>query len=76
MNEAERNGWFMHMNEEHMTPDDVGKMAAAAGVKLLVMSHLSASGKDNDDYARFVTAASKFYPGRIVVAKDLMEVSP
>jgi ribonuclease BN (tRNA processing enzyme) len=64
------------MNEEHMTPDDVGKMAAAAGVKMLVMSHLSASGNDNDDYARFVTAASKFYSGRIVVAKDLMELSP
>lgn len=76
MNEEERKGWYHHMNEEHMTPDDVGKMATAAGVKTLVMSHLSASGKDNDDYARFVTAASKFYSGRIIVAKDLMEVSP
>jgi ribonuclease BN (tRNA processing enzyme) len=76
MTEDERKGWYMHMNEEHMTPDDVGKMAAAAGVKMLVMSHLSASGRDNDDYVRFVTAASKFYSGRIVVAKDLMEVSP
>jgi ribonuclease BN (tRNA processing enzyme) len=76
MTENERKGWYMHMNEEHMTPDDVGKMAAAAGVKTLVMSHLSASGRDNDDYVRFVTAASKFYSGRIVVAKDLMEVSP
>jgi ribonuclease BN (tRNA processing enzyme) len=72
----ERKGWYKHMNDEHMTPDDVGKMAAAAGVRMLVMSHLSASGKDNDDYARFVTAASKFYSGRVVVAKDLMEVSP
>jgi len=76
MTDTERKGWYMHMNEEHMTPDDVGKMAAAAGVKTLVMSHLSASGRDNDDYARFVTAASKFYSGRIVVAKDLMEVLP
>ena len=76
MNEDERKGWYMHMNEEHMTPDDVGKMAAAAGVKTLVMSHLSSSGKDNDDYARFVTTASKVYSGRIVVAKDLMDVSP
>ncbi|AMN43025.1 MBL fold metallo-hydrolase [Rhodoplanes sp. Z2-YC6860] len=76
MNEDERKGWYMHMNEEHMTPDDVGKMAAAAGVKTLVMSHLSSSGKDNDDYTRFVTAAGKFYSGRIMVAKDLMDVSP
>ena len=76
MTEDERKGWYHHMSEEHMTPDDVGKMATAAGVKMLVMSHLSSSGKDNDDYARFVTAASKFYSGRIVVAKDLMEVSP
>ena len=48
--------------------DFCGKMATAAGVKMLVMSHLSASGQENDDYARFVTAASKFYSGRIVVA--------
>jgi hypothetical protein len=34
------------------------------------------SGRDNDDYVRFVFAASKFSSGRIVVAKDLMEVSP
>lgn len=64
------------MNEEHMTPEDVGKLATAAGVKTVVMSHLSASGVDNDDYARFVAIASKSYAGKIVVAKDLMEVKP
>jgi ribonuclease BN (tRNA processing enzyme) len=66
----------MHMNEEHMTPQDVGKMAAAAGVKMLVMSHLSASGIDNDDYARFVEIASKSFSGKIIAAKDLMEFTP
>jgi ribonuclease BN (tRNA processing enzyme) len=76
MNEAERSGWYMHMNEEHMTPQDVGKMAAAAGVKTLVMSHLSASGIDNDDYARFVEIASKSFSGKIIAAKDLMEFMP
>jgi ribonuclease BN (tRNA processing enzyme) len=76
MSEMERSGWYMHMNEEHMTPQDVGKMAARAGVKTLVMSHLSASGIDNDDYARFVEAAGKLFSGKIVAAKDLMEISP
>ncbi len=76
MNEQERSGWYTHMSEEHMTPQDVGRMAAAADVKTVVMSHLSASGVDNDDYARFVAVVSKSYAGRIVVARDLMEVRP
>ena len=76
MSEKERAGWEMHMNQEHLTPEEVGKLAARAGVKLLVMTHLSASGVDNDDYQRFVTRAAKFFPGRIVVAKDLMELTP
>jgi ribonuclease BN (tRNA processing enzyme) len=76
MSEEERKGWYMHMNQEHLTPDDVGKMAKAAGVKTVVLSHLSASGKDNDDYARFVEAVGKQFSGRVVAAKDLMEISP
>jgi ribonuclease BN (tRNA processing enzyme) len=76
MSDAEQAGWERHMSQEHITPEMAGQIAAAAGVKTLVLSHLSASGIDNDDYERFVRAAAKHFHGRIIAAKDLMEISP
>jgi ribonuclease BN (tRNA processing enzyme) len=76
MSESEHTGWEMHMSQEHITPEMAGEIANAAGVRTLVLSHLSASGTDNDDYARFVQAATRHFHGRLIVAKDLMEISP
>jgi ribonuclease BN (tRNA processing enzyme) len=76
MSETEHAGWEMHMSKEHITPEMAGEIAEAAGVKTLVLSHLSASGPDNDDYARFVQAAAKYFHGRLIAAKDLMEIWP
>jgi len=36
---AEQAGWIQHMRQEHVTPEDVGRMAAAAGVKTVVLTH-------------------------------------
>jgi ribonuclease BN (tRNA processing enzyme) len=69
----EQQGFIRHMQEEHIGPAEIGKMAAAAGVKMVVMSHLGPSAAPNDDYQRYVDEARKYFPGRIVVAKDLME---
>jgi len=40
---AEQEGFLRHMHEEHVTPEDIGKMAAKAGVKAVVMT----SRRDN-----------------------------
>ncbi len=40
---AEQEGFLRHMHEEHVTPTDIGQMAAKAGVKSVVMSHLGPS---------------------------------
>ena len=61
------------MHEEHVTPEDIGKMAAKAGVKSVVMSHLGPSFDPNDDYHRYVDEAKKYDPGPITIAKDLMK---
>jgi ribonuclease BN (tRNA processing enzyme) len=39
--ESEQKGWLRHMHEEHVTPEEVGRLAAQAGVKTVVMTHLS-----------------------------------
>jgi ribonuclease BN (tRNA processing enzyme) len=63
-----------HLLESHTTTEDVGRVAAAAGVKVLVMSHF-VPGDDplvtDDNWAEDV---KKNFSGRIVVAKDLMEL--
>jgi ribonuclease BN (tRNA processing enzyme) len=69
---AEQTAFMKHLTDEHVTPTEVGKMATKAGVKMVVLTHLAFSGKDNDDYARYVEEVGKVYTGKVVVAKDLM----
>jgi len=70
---AEQEGFLRHMHEEHVTPEDIGKMAAKAGVKAVVMTHLGPSVNPDDDYQRYVDAAKKYYSGSVTLAKDLMK---
>ena len=69
----EQQGFIRHMHEEHVTPEDVGKLAAKAGVKTVVMTHLGPTVTPNDDYQRYVEEAKKYFSGQIVLAKDLMQ---
>jgi ribonuclease BN (tRNA processing enzyme) len=70
---GEQEGFLRHMHEEHVTPEDIGKMAAKAGVKAVVMSHLGPTVDPHDDYARYVDEAKKYYSGPITIATDLMK---
>jgi ribonuclease BN (tRNA processing enzyme) len=70
---AEQEGFLRHMHEEHVTPEDIGKMAAKAGVQAVVMSHIGPSVNPDDDYQRYVDEAKKYYSGPITLAKDLMK---
>jgi ribonuclease BN (tRNA processing enzyme) len=62
-----------HMIEEHVSPEQVGEMAARAGVKTVVLTHLPATADPRDEYARFVELVKKHFSGQVLVAKDLME---
>lgn len=61
--------FMAHMRADHSPIDDVGRIAADAGVKTLVISHL-VPVVDNDDTWR--GAAAKSFKSEIIVAKDLM----
>ena len=62
-----------HMHADHSPVEDVGRIAAEAGVKTLVLSHL-APGIDSiaDDVWR--ERAAKAFKGEIVVAHDMTVV--
>jgi ribonuclease BN (tRNA processing enzyme) len=68
---AEQAAFIRHQHEEHLTPEDVGKMASAAGVKMVVMTHFSVTIDPHDDFQRFVTRVKQTYAGAVMVAKDL-----
>jgi len=62
-----------HLLDSHTTAEDVGRVADAAGVKLLVMSHLVPGDLDVTD-EQWLGEAKKTFKGRIIVARDLMEL--
>jgi ribonuclease BN (tRNA processing enzyme) len=61
--------FMAHMRADHSPVEDIGRIAAEAGVKTLVISHL-VPVINNDDTWR--AAAAKTFNGEIIVAKDLM----
>jgi ribonuclease BN (tRNA processing enzyme) len=69
---SEQEDWTRHMVDEHITPKQVGEMAARAGVKKLIMTHLLPTTIPKDDYERYKTEAAQYFKGEIFVAKDLM----
>jgi ribonuclease BN (tRNA processing enzyme) len=65
--------FMAHMKADHTPCEDVGRIAQEAGVKTLVLSHLTpAIDSISDDTWRAPVA--KYFKGEIVVGKDLMVV--
>ena len=62
-----------HQKEEHITPEEIGKMAASADVKTVVLTHLPTTADPKDEYKRFGEQVKKHFSGQVLIAKDLME---
>jgi ribonuclease Z len=56
----------------HTSAEEAGQIAAQAGVKTLVLTHLIPGNAD----ATFLARASKSFKGRIIVGRDLLQVRP
>jgi ribonuclease BN (tRNA processing enzyme) len=69
----EQTNFIRHDTEEHLSPDEVGKMAERAGVKTVVLSHIGASTDSKDDFKRYGEQVKKYFSGQVLVAKDLVE---
>ena len=63
-----------HLLAAHTLPEDVGKIAAQAGVKTLVLSHFVPGDDASITDEQWAEGARKYFKGRIVVGKDLMEI--
>jgi len=58
----------------HTSPEDAARVAAAAGVKTLVLSHLVPPDDPAITDQMWIDAARPHFGGRIVVARDGMEL--
>jgi ribonuclease BN (tRNA processing enzyme) len=63
-----------HIIDSHTPVDEVGQVAAAAGVKTLVLSHLVPAQDDRLTDQMWIDLARAHFKGQIIVAKDLMEI--
>jgi ribonuclease BN (tRNA processing enzyme) len=63
-----------HLLASHIVTEDLGKLAAEAGVKKLVMSHLVPGDDPTITDEMWIEGVRKNYGGEIVVGRDLMEV--
>ena len=60
-----------HLREHHLTPEDVGQLAARAGVKSVVVTHLSGPQADAAAQLGYLAGIAKAYSGPVVIARDL-----
>jgi ribonuclease BN (tRNA processing enzyme) len=60
-----------HMNTEHLTPAEVGKMAAQAGVKTVILNHMVVAAFNEKSFAAIRAGVGRWYHGRLIIGDDL-----
>jgi ribonuclease BN (tRNA processing enzyme) len=63
-----------HLLDSHTSVEDAGRVAAAAGVKTLVLSHLVPADDPAVTDQMWIDAARPYFKGEIIVGRDLMEL--
>jgi ribonuclease BN (tRNA processing enzyme) len=63
-----------HIIDSHTAAEDCGRVAAAAGVKTLVLSHLVPGDDPTITERMWVDAAKAHFGGEVILGKDLMEL--
>jgi ribonuclease BN (tRNA processing enzyme) len=63
-----------HIIDSHTAVEDVGRVATAAGVRTLVLSHLVPADDPTITDEMWLTAARPHFGGQIIVARDGMEL--
>ena len=62
-----------HMVKKHLTPQQLGMMAQKAGVKVVVLTHISPGLDGETDASRYTEGVRKHFQGTVIAGQDLME---
>ncbi len=60
-----------HLRNHHVTPEQVGDMAARAGVKKVVVTHMAPAVDDDETIEYYTQRVRTGFEGEVVMAKDL-----
>ena len=63
-----------HLLDSHTTTEQLGRVAAEAGVRTLVLSHFVPGDDPSITDAMWIEDVRKNFPGEIVVGRDLMTI--
>jgi ribonuclease BN (tRNA processing enzyme) len=63
-----------HLLASHTSTEDVGRIAAQAGVKTVVLSHLVPGDDPSISDEQWAEGVRKHFDGKVIVGKDLMEI--
>ncbi len=69
--QAQRDGLMRHMQLDHLTPIQVGKLAKRADVKEIVLTHLSPGNDGETDLSGYTRGIETNFKGPVHVAHDL-----
>ena len=72
MSTAEQEGIMRQATQGHMALDNIGMLATQAGVRKVVLSHLTRR-VETTDYEPWAEEVRKHFSGEVVIAEDLME---
>ncbi|MGH8149046.1 MAG: MBL fold metallo-hydrolase [Steroidobacteraceae bacterium] len=60
-----------HMELEHLSPGEVGKLASRAHVKMVVLTHIVQGAGCETDATPYVSGVKRYYSGPVVLGRDL-----
>jgi ribonuclease BN (tRNA processing enzyme) len=63
-----------HLLASHTSTEDVGRVAARAGVKTVVLSHLVPGGDPTITDEMWTAGVRKNFGGQVIVGRDLLEI--
>jgi ribonuclease BN (tRNA processing enzyme) len=63
-----------HLMRSHTTTEELGRVAAAAGVRTVVLSHLVPGGLPAITDAMWMEGVRRHFQGEIIVGRDMMEI--
>ncbi len=60
-----------HLSQDHLTPEEVGRLASGAGVGEVVLTHLAPGGDEETDLSGYTAGIASSFKGKVIVAADL-----
>lgn len=62
-----------HVEQEHLTPEAIGRMASAAHVKTVVLTHIAPGRDDETDASAYTDGVRRTFSGTVIAGRDLLE---